>query len=107
MEDRRREEITDFLVKSDLIHKCVKYQTNKSSNAELKKDLEQECWTWILEYDIEKAYSAYTGNHLNALITRYLTNQFHSRTSKFYKDYLRFDLLSDEITDRELNIPDG
>ena len=104
--EERRKEIIDFILKIGLAEKCVKYQTNKSSNNFLKEDLLQELYLWLLTYDIDKLSDAYKRNHLNALITRWISNNWFSKTSPFYKHFRRFDLISDEITNKELDIPD-
>lgn len=105
MEDKRQE-IIDYILKTKLIETCVKYNTNKSSNTELKNDLIQECFLWVCNYDLDKLTNAYENRHLNALITRFIQNQWFSKTSPFYKYFKRFDLASDEITKKELDIPD-
>lgn len=104
--DRERQEIVDYLVESGLVERCVGYQTNKCRNEYLKEELLQETWLWICTYDLDKLKNAYEEKHLNALITRYLKNQFFSKTSPFYKSHKKFDLLTDEIGKKELEIPD-
>lgn len=102
----KRQEIVEFLIESGLPERCIRYQTNKSSNKELKNDLLQELWLWILTYDIERLSDAYDNGHINALLTRWIRNQWHSRTSPFFKEFRKFDLSSDELTQKELDIPD-
>lgn len=105
MEDKRKE-IIDYIIKTKLAEKCVRYQTNKSPNTYLKEELLQELYFWLLTYDIEKLADAYEKKHINALLTRWISNNWFSKTSRFYAKYKRFDLNSDEITQKELNIPD-
>ena len=105
--EAKRKEIVDSLIQSELPERCIRYQTNKSSNKELKNDLLQELWLWILTYDLDKLTDAYDNGHINALITRWIRNQWHSRTSPFFKEFRKFDLNSDEITQNELDIPDS
>lgn len=105
MEDKRKE-IIDFIIKTKLVETCVRYNTNKTSNHSIKEDLEQEAYLWLCEYDLDKLNNAYENKHLNALITRFVQNQWFSKTSPFYKKFKKFDLNSDEITQKELNIPD-
>ena len=104
--EEKRKEIVDYVLKTKLAEKCVAYQTNKSSNKYLKDDLLQELYLWLLTYDIEKLTDAYENKHLNALITRWISNNWFSKTSQFFKYFKRFDLNSDEITQEELDIPD-
>lgn len=101
-----RKEIVDYLLETGLVDKCVKYQTNRTKNNYLKEEITQELWLWLLTYDLDKLKDAYDNKHLNALITRYLCNQFHSKNSPFYKYQRKFDLLTDEIGSDQLNIPD-
>lgn len=105
MTDERRE-IVDSVLKSGLAEKCVAYQTNKCNNQYLKEELLQELYLWLCTYDIDKLKDAYKKKHMNALITRWISNNFFSKTSPFYKQFKRFDLFSDEITNSELQIPD-
>lgn len=104
--EAKRKEIVDYLQDTGLVERCVRYQTNKSSNRELKNDLTQECWLWLLTYDLDKLTDAYDNGHINALITKWIRNQWHSRTSPFFKEFRKFDLSSDELTQKELDIPD-
>lgn len=101
-----REEIVQYLLESGLLERCVGYQTNKCRNVYLKEELLQEAWLWVMTYDLDKLKDAYANKHLNALITRYLKNQFFSKTSPFYKSHRKFDLMTDEIGKDELEIPD-
>lgn len=91
---------------SGLVETCVSYQLNKCKNPYFKEELIQETYLWLMTYDIEKLQDAYVHRHLNALITRYLINQWFSNTSPFYKNFKRFDMQADEITQKELDIPD-
>ena len=105
MEDRRKK-IVDEIVSRRLVETCVQYRLNKCRDNYLKEELTQECYLWLLTYDIGKLEDAYMNNHLSALITAYIIRQWFSRTSDFYKRYKRLDALCDEITERELNLPD-
>jgi len=84
-----REEIVKYLLDTKLIETCVKYRMNKCTNRDLKEEMIQDCWVWVLDYDLEKLSDAYENKHLNALITRYICNQWFSKTSEFYRKYRR------------------
>lgn len=101
-----RQEIVQYLIDTKEIEKCVQYRLNKCNNPDWKADLVQECWLWILEYDINKLEDAYRKHHMSALITRFIINQFFSKTSPFYRRHKKAEMLSDEITYKELQIPD-
>lgn len=104
--EEKRQEIISKIIKERLVETCVQYRLNRCRSHYLKEELVQECFLWLCTYDIAKLSDAYENNHLSALITRYLINQFFSKTSDFYKRYKRWDERTDEITDRERAIPD-
>lgn len=104
--EQERIEILMHISGTGLDQRCIQYNTNKCRDKELVKDLHQELWLWLCTYDLEKLKNAYENKHLNALITRYLQNNYFSRSSPFYKNFRKFNDLTDDITDRELNIPD-
>lgn len=99
-----RKVIIDELVDSGLVDRCVKYQT-KGADPYLREELTQELWLWLMEYDIDKLSDAYENRHMNALISRWISNQFHSRNSPFYKRYRKVQALEDEITAAAEHIP--
>lgn len=101
-----RLEILMYISGTGLDQRCIQYNTNKCRDKELVKDLHQELWLWLCTYDLEKLQNAYENKHLNALITRYVQNQYFSNSSPFYKYFKKFQELTDDITDKELNIPD-
>lgn len=102
-----RKEIIDNLVESGLVERCVGYQTNKCKDNYLKEELTQEVWLWLCTYDLAKLSDAYRNRHMNALITRFICNQFHSKNSPFFKNQRKFDLLTEEIGADQMNIPDA
>lgn len=104
--ETERLEIMAYISGTGLDQRCIAYNTNKCRDKELVKDLHQELWLWLCTYDLEKLQNAYENKHLNALITRYLQNNYFSKSSPFYKNFRKFNDLTDDITDRELNIPD-
>lgn len=107
MEMTSREEITDYILKTNLLRTCVECQVAKAKdNRQWIDDIEQDMWVWLLTYDIEKLSDAYEHNHMSALLTKVLINQIYSVTSPLHKTYRKFLNNSDEITDTELNIAD-
>ena len=101
-----RSDIINGLLESGLVSRCVKYQTKGCTDEWLKEELEEEIWLWLLTYNWESLLDAWQGRHINALISAFIRNQFHSQTSNFYRTHKRFGLISDDITEKELNIPD-
>lgn len=80
-----------------LMEQCVKYQFNRFPCKELMKDMLNDLYLIICDFDEEKIQSAYTGNHLSALYTKILKNNINSNTSTFYRKYRRPLLLQDEL----------
>ena len=100
-----RDKIIKFIMDSRLVEECIKYQTIKAPKYYVE-ELTQECWLWLLTYDMDKLTDAYLNNHLNALITRYLNNQFKSRNSPFYRQYKKWDERACDLTPKYNDIPD-
>lgn len=84
----------------DLIEKCIQYQfqsIKEKWKKQYKEDFHNDLVLSLLEYDNEKLNDAYENNHLNALITRIIQNNIYSKTSPFYKRYVRFNKITDDI----------
>ena len=103
--DSTRKEIIDWLVSDGLVDRCISYQTH-GANPYLRDELMQELWVWLLTYDIDKLYNAYSNRHMNALISRWISNQYHSVNSPFHKQYRKYQALEDEIDSKAEHIPD-
>lgn len=100
-----RDEIINYAMESGLAEKCIGYQTAKCRDRELVNDLLQELYLWLLTYDINKLSNAYENKHINALITRWIRNNYFSKSSPFYKTFRKFDSITDELGPKEFNIP--
>lgn len=93
-----RDEIIQYIIETDLLSTCVDYQLkHQPQHYGNKDDIMQDAWTWLLTYDLNKLWDAYTNRHLNAIITRYLQNQLFSNTSEYFRKYVKFNNLSEEI----------
>lgn len=101
-----RDEILKYIIDTGLADTCLQYQLRDCKNPYWREEMRSELWLWLCEYDIEKLADAYEKKHLNALITRYLQNQWKSRTSPFYKRYKKYSADMREITESEERIPD-
>ncbi len=99
------DEIKNYLTATTLVDTCVAYQMNKA-DAYLKEEMVQEVWEILLEMDEDKILSAYTGNHMSALITRIVANNYYSKTSPFHRKYRKKQATEDEIDNDTLNVPD-
>ena len=98
-------EIVDKYLESGLIDRCLDYQFNKISK-EYKEDYKNDLILELLEYDNAKMNDADRNGHFNALVTRIIQNNVFSKTSWYYRRYIRWDRNTDEITDREREIAD-
>lgn len=102
-----REDIVKYLLDSRLLRTCCECQIAKSkSDKQWLDDLEQDMWVWVMTYDINKLIDAYNNNKINALITKVIVNWLWSKTSPFHKINREFGSITDEITEKELNIAD-
>lgn len=101
-----RLEIINYVLETGLAEKCVSYRLNKCKDPYIKEELLQELYVWLCEYDILKLQDAYEKKHMSALITRWIINNYFSKSSPFYTKHRKFSALSDDITEKELNIPE-
>lgn len=96
-----RDKILNEIIGTGLLETCVDCQLSRrrsfNCNWNNRDDIVQDAYLWLLTYDIDKLRNAYEGNHINALITGYLTRQILSTSSKYYNTYLKFDRLCDEV----------
>lgn len=97
-----RQEIVNSIIDSDLLTTCVDYQLKKQPQHYANRgDIIQDAWVWLLSYDLDKLTDAYLNNHLNALLTRYIQNQIFSKTSDYFRKYVKFNNLSNDLKDAE------
>ena len=93
-----RQEIIDNILNSGILTTCVDYQLKKQpQHYQYRDDILEDAWVWLLTYDEGKLMDAAEGNHINALITRYLQNQLFSKTSEYYRKYIKLNSLSEEL----------
>lgn len=62
-------------------------------------DLEQEVYTILLEYDVNKIIEMYHKKQLKFFIVGIVTRQYFSKTSPFYKKYKKYYSLVDSNVD--------
>ena len=97
-----RQEIVKDILESGLLTTCVDYQLKKQpQHYENRDDIIQDAWLWLLSYDIQKLNDAYLNKHLNALLTRYIQNQIFSKTSEYFRKYVKLNNLSYDLKDAE------
>lgn len=93
-----RDTIIQHILDTGLLTTCVDYQLKKQPQHYANRDdILSDAWLWLLTYDMDKLTDAYLNNHLNAMITRYLQNQIFSKTSDYYRKYIKLNSLSEEL----------
>ena len=105
-EGKTNREIVDELLENRLIEDCVYFQFGKLYKIpgerwkkQYEQDFFQDLVVILLTYDNDKLNDAYHNKHMNALLTRIIQNNIFSGSSRFYKNYLRFDLTTKELND--------
>lgn len=93
------EEIIDIYLKNGLIKRCVECQFAKLDRGkwQFRDDFQQDLYIILEEYPNNKLLDAHINNKMNALITRIILNNVASVSSHFYRRYIKFDRLSDNI----------
>ena len=81
----------------DLIRTCVECQFARLKDRQFMEDFHDDLIIILNDYDNDKMNDAVENDHLNALITRIIINQIFSSTSKFHKDYYKFQNRTDNI----------
>ena len=90
-----------------LIKDCVYFQMRKYRIPfQFRGDIEQDLVLTLLEYDNERMNTMFSKNRLNAFITEVLRRQLWSKTSIFYRRYMRWHQYSKDITDPQYKFED-
>lgn len=72
-----------------------------------KQDLSQEIYLIVLTKPPELLQQLYDNKQLNYYLARIISNQYFSKTSQFYKNYKKYNILKNDGTVLpELEIPD-
>lgn len=103
------DKIIDFYVKNGLIETCMMYQFAKLGRREAWKlqysgDLINDIVVIMAEYPNDKLNNIHQNNHMNAWLTRIIQNNIYSNHSKFYTDYLRFNMKTEEIAKKHSHL---
>lgn len=93
-----RDEIINSVIDTGLLVTCVDYQIKKQPQHYANRDdIINDAYLWLLTYDLDKLWDAYSNKHLNAMITRYLQNQLFSKTSEYYRKYIKLNINSEDL----------
>lgn len=104
MSGRTNEEIV--MGHYDLIHVCLDCQFAKQQDKRYKEDFANDLFLALLTYDNEKINDADRNHHFNALVTAIIRKNLYSKTSRYYKDYRRFENKTQEIDLKRDDRPD-
>ena len=95
-------EILKIYLDNGLIEKCLSFQFAKLKEPwkmQFSGDMLNDLIIIIAEYDNEKLNNVHKNKHMNAWLTRVLQNNLMSKSSKFYHQYLRFSLQTNDLKD--------
>lgn len=102
-----KEILETYMLDTGLLDECLEYQFAKAGGKrQYMEDLKNDLVVEILESDNEKLNDVIKKKHQNAYLTRLIQNNLFSRSSWMWRRYVRPDIMSDEITDKEKNIPE-
>lgn len=95
-------DILNIYQENGLIEKCLSFQFSKLREPwkmQFSGDMLNDLIIIIAEYDNEKLNDIHRNKHMNAWLTRVLQNNLMSNSSKFYHQYLRFNLKTNDLKD--------
>lgn len=89
-------EIVDALAKERRVELMLANIAHQKLSPELK-DLSQEIYIILLEYDEEKILDLWEHDQMNFFIARIIINQFRSSNSPFHRVYRKFSQYLEEV----------
>ena len=99
--------LNEYMLDNGLLDKCLEMQFAKAgAKKQYLEDLKNDLVVEILQTDNEKLNNVVQNKHVNAWLTRLIQNNLFSNSSWFWRRYIRPDVMGDEITERELDIPE-
>ena len=99
-------EIVDIYLNNRLIQTCVDCQFAKVKDKQFKDDFFQDLIIILLTYDNDKMMDAHNNNHMNALVSRIIIYNIWSQTSRYYREYYKYQNKTRELEPKDDNIPD-
>lgn len=94
-----KQEIIEHIASQGLVESLIKKLVREYSSS--LNDLSQEIYLSLLEKDENYIVKLYNNNELNNFIAGMIKNNFYSKTSPFYKNYKKFNLLTRPLTTQE------
>ena len=99
--------LNEYMLDNGLLDKCLEMQFSKAgAKKQYIEDLKNDLVVDILQTNNEKLNNVVQNKHVNAWLTRLIQNNLYSKSSWFWRRYIRPDVMGDEITERELDIPE-
>lgn len=98
----KNSEILKLYLDNGLIERCLTFQFQKLREPwkmQYSGDMLNDLIIIIAEYDNDKLNNIHKNKHMNAWLTRVLQNNLMSKSSKFYHQYLRFNMHMNELND--------
>lgn len=97
--------LNEYMLDNGLLDKCLEHQFAKAgAKKQYREDLKNDLVIEILQYDNLKLNDVVEKKHCNAFLTRLIQNNLYSKSSWFWRRYVRPDVMGDELTEKELNI---
>lgn len=93
-------QILNIYLENGLIEKCLTFQFQKLKEPwkmQYSGDMLDDLIIIIAEYPNDKLNNVHRNKHMNAWLTRVLQNNLMSKSSKFYHQYLRFNLQTNDL----------
>lgn len=97
--------LNEYMLDNGLLDKCLEMQFLKAgAKRQYMEDLKNDLIIEILQSDNSKLNDVIQRKHENAWLTRLVQNNLFSKSSWFWRRYVRPDVMGDELTEKELNI---
>ena len=97
--------LNEYMLDNGLFDTCLEHQFSKAgAKKQYKDDLKNDLVLEILQYDNAKLNDVVQRKHVNAFLTRLIQNNLFSKSSWFWRRYIRPDEMGDELTEKELNM---
>lgn len=91
-------EIVNILAKDKTVELIVQNVT-KCPLTNNTKDLSQDIYLYLLDMDNKMLNKLYNNNEINFYIIGMVKNNVYSSSSKYYRTYKKFDMLSSDINE--------
>ena len=101
MSAERAKEIIATIAKEHRVEDMVHAIAHTDTLAGELSDLCQETYCILLDYPPDKVAAIWDAGEMQYFLSKLITNQLHSKTSRFYYKYKRFQALSTGIDGKD------